>query len=125
MRSGLWRHKKKCSQSIVSNIELQEPLENTMALSRSNIDNNLIVELIKQNGELQRQNEEIMKQLVEIVKESKMLNNGTVNNNTFNLQLFLNETCKDGNRLSEVNERKQKDKKHLLMVLSKSIISKN
>lgn len=57
-RVGLWRHKKKCSQII----------ENTMVLSRPNIDNDLIKELIKQNGELIKQNGELQKQLVEISK---------------------------------------------------------
>lgn len=57
-RVGLWRHKKKCSQII----------ENTMVLSSPNIHNNLILELLKQNGELIKQNGELQKQLVEISK---------------------------------------------------------
>jgi hypothetical protein len=101
-RKGLWSHKKKCSQIS----EEDELLENTIVLSRPTIDNNLVIELIKQNGELQKQNGEIMKQLVEIVKEPKMLNNGTINNNnTFNLQIFLNETCKDALNITEFVEK--------------------
>ena len=56
-RTGLWRHKKKCS--------LKEE-ENTMILSRPNIVNDLIIELIKQNGELITRNGELQKQLLEI-----------------------------------------------------------
>jgi hypothetical protein len=55
-RSGLWRHKKKCSPNETKN---EPPAENTMALTSSHIDNHLIIELIKQNGE-------ILKQLAEI-----------------------------------------------------------
>jgi hypothetical protein len=107
-RSGLWRHNKKCSPITEDNVE------NTMVLSSQKIDNNLILELLKQNGELQKQNGEIMKRLVEIVKEPHnnnniaiRNNNGTVNNNnnkTFNLQFFLNETCKDAINMNEFLE---------------------
>uniref|UniRef100_A0A6C0ATK4 C2H2-type domain-containing protein n=1 Tax=viral metagenome TaxID=1070528 RepID=A0A6C0ATK4_9ZZZZ len=55
-RSGLWRHKKKCSPNETKH---EPPAENTMALTSSHIDNHLIIELIKQNGE-------ILKQLAEI-----------------------------------------------------------
>jgi len=87
-RAGLWYHNRKCVP----------PLENTMILSTQNtnatIDNNLVIELIKQNGELQ-------KQLIEMAKEPKIINHGTVNNNKFNLQIFLNETCKDAINASQ------------------------
>jgi hypothetical protein len=51
-----------------------------------------IIELLKQNQELQ-------KQLIEISKEPKVTNNITQvtnsNNNQFNLNMFLNEECKN------------------------------
>jgi hypothetical protein len=105
-RKGLWSHNKKCSPITEDNVE------NTMVLSSPTVDNNLILELLKRNGELQQQNGEIMKQLVEIVKEPHnnnniaiRNNNGTVNNNkTFNLQFFLNETCKDAININEFLE---------------------
>jgi hypothetical protein len=113
-RKGLWSHNKKCSPATEDNVE------NTMVLSSPAVDNNLILELLKrngdlqkQNGELQKQNGEIMKRLVEIVKEPHnnnniaiRNNNGTVNNNnkTFNLQFFLNETCKDAINMNEFLE---------------------
>ena len=54
----------------------------------------LLTELLKQNNDLQRQ-------IIELSKEPKTVNNynsmNTTNNNNnqFNLNLFLNETCKD------------------------------
>jgi hypothetical protein len=98
-RVGLWRHKKKCSQKE------EEKLENTMELTIptnaiSQVESNLIIELLKQNGELQ-------KKIIEMAKESHdniaiRNNNGTVNNNkTFNLQFFLNETCKDAMNINQ------------------------
>ena len=98
-RKGLWYHKKKCSQKE------EEKRENTMELTIptnaiSQIESNLILELLKQNGELQNR-------IIEMTKEPHdniaiRNNNGTVNNNkTFNLQFFLNETCKDAMNISQ------------------------
>jgi len=96
-RGGLWAHKKKCSPIVET--KLEPGIENTMTLTTSHIDNNLIVELIKQNGE-------ILKQLAEIVKEPRTYtnNNNHSNNKTFNLQFFLNETCKNAMNVSEFVE---------------------
>jgi hypothetical protein len=53
--------------------------------------NTLVLDLLKQNNELQ-------KQLVEMSKQTHVINNTTNNNtqnNQFNLNVFLNEECKD------------------------------
>ena len=81
--SGLWRHKKKCLNKKEESIEIVEGIDLN--------DKNLILTLIQQNNELQ-------KQMFEVIKNGTNINN-TINNNsnnkTFNLQVFLNETCKD------------------------------
>jgi hypothetical protein len=81
-RVGLWSHKKKC-------IEKAENKEKTDDIDLN--DKNLILTLIQQNNELQ-------KQMLEVIKNGTNVNN-TINNNsnnkTFNLQVFLNETCKN------------------------------
>ena len=81
-RVGLWNHKKKCI-----NKNEEEKVEEVSDIS----DKNLMLTLIQQNNELQ-------KQMLEVIKNGTNINN-TINNNshnkTFNLQLFLNETCKD------------------------------
>ena len=80
-KSGLWRHKKKCFKKE----EIKE--ENEIDIS----DKNLILTLIQQNNDLQ-------KQMLDIIKNGTINNtNGIINSNnkTFNLQVFLNETCKD------------------------------
>jgi hypothetical protein len=87
-RVGLWKHKKQCI-----NIK-EDTLESTNIIN--SISNNttdkdaLIIQLLKQNGELQ-------KSLIELSKEKTVTNNTSNNNNnkTFNLNFFLNETCKD------------------------------
>ena len=79
-RNGLWKHRKMCS------VEMNEETSSNNQLT------NAIMELIKQNQDFQ-------KQLIEITKENKCITTHTTNmvqnNNTFNLQVFLNETCKD------------------------------
>ena len=58
-------------------------------------DKSLIIQLLQQNQELQ-------KSLIELSKE-KTINNSfnNSNNKTFNLQFFLNETCKDAMNISD------------------------
>ena len=68
-------------------------------------DYNLMIELIKQNNELQ-------KQIIEMSKEPKIINsnnnnNTTNNNNQFNLNFFLNETCKNAISLDDFVESLQ------------------
>jgi hypothetical protein len=86
--SGLWRHKKKCLNEKEENIN-EEKYEIIEDLNIETSDKNLILTLIQQNNELQ-------KQMLEVIKNGT--NNSTninSNNKTFNLQVFLNETCKD------------------------------
>jgi hypothetical protein len=84
-RTTMWRHKKKCTET---NFTLNE---NKINLNENSEipDKELIMMLIKQNSEL-----------VEVLKNgthttSNSHNNINSLNKTFNLQFFLNETCKD------------------------------
>jgi len=82
-RTGLWKHKKKCNLSMVENSNtLNEPT-----------DKELIMMLIKQNTQLIEQNAELVKNGINNTTNSH--NNTNSLNKTFNLQFFLNETCKD------------------------------
>ena len=79
-RVGLWGHKKKCIE--------KEKIHETAEEVDLN-DKNLILTLINQNNELQ-------KQMLEVIKNGTHNTNiSNSNNKTFNLQFFLNETCKD------------------------------
>jgi hypothetical protein len=94
-RTTLWRHKKTC-KSLTNEIT-----ENCDATS----DKKLIMELLKSNNELQ-------KQIIELCKDKNIItnnSNNTTNNNTntFNLQFFLNEQCKDALNIGDfVNQIK-------------------
>jgi len=81
--SGLWRHKQKC-QPKPTDISDYDGLD----------DKALIIKLLQQNQELQ-------KSLIELSKEKTITTHTNSHNKTFNLQLFLNETCKDALNISE------------------------
>jgi hypothetical protein len=93
--SGYYRHKKKCI--------------NTNSNTSSNLDNStLIIELLKQNSEFKELIIEQNKNLIELSKDRTMNycnNNITNNNNHFNLNLFLNETCKNAMSITEFVEQ--------------------
>jgi hypothetical protein len=65
----------------------------------------LMVEQMKQHMETQKQHMETQKQIIEIVKEPRtMTNSNNTQNNHFNIQFFLNETCKDAINISDFIE---------------------
>ena len=91
-RAGLWRHKKKCKQA------------NDTANHNYIIDKDLVMLLIKENSELknmmmsaQNQMMDTQTQMLEVIKTGthNTTNNSNSHNKTFNLQFFLNETCKN------------------------------
>jgi hypothetical protein len=108
-QSGLSRHKKKCDtknqpENITIDIEDPEPTEKTVP-EISNFSSDLILELLKQNHEFKELLIEQNKQIIEISKDRSITNNITQNNNNkFNLNVFLNETCKDALNLNEFLE---------------------
>jgi len=94
--SGLWKHKKKCLKELSNKVNNQ--------LSNEELNNQITPELImsvlQQNKELQQILLEQNKTIVELSKNNTITNNNNItntnsHNKTFNLQVFLNETCKD------------------------------
>jgi hypothetical protein len=104
--SGLWRHNKKCI----------EPLDNSAFDNPENLIKYLMKEnsefkqlLIDQNKQMMSQNNNIMSQNDRIIELSKNVGNHHNNNsnNSFNLNMYLNETCKDAlNIMDFVNQLK-------------------
>ena len=99
-RTGLWRHNKKCISGV--NHEKKQTLEG----QTNSIDTltNLVLEVVKSNNELQKQNNELQKNVIEIYKNSisnTNIQNINSNNKTFNLNVFLNEHCKDAMNITD------------------------
>jgi hypothetical protein len=100
-RNGLWNHKKKCNT-------IEEDTK-----EQNSITPELVMELIKNNKELQNiileQNNTINNLVKNGVSQSNNTNslnnsNNNSNNKTFNLQFFLNETCKDAMNIMDFVE---------------------
>jgi hypothetical protein len=104
--SGLWKHMKKCippepatQPSVVESIKPPNELDKDnlieMFIKENSDFKNIILELVKSNADLQ-------KQMIEVCKNS---NNTTIHKNshnkTFNMQIFLNEHCKDAMNIKD------------------------
>jgi hypothetical protein len=113
-RTGLWRHKQKCNnnnnnnnqtegENIIINKKLTQDSSEVIHLT------NLVIKLMnsneeiqKQNGELHKQTLEMQQQMLDVCKKSNtIINNSNSNNKTFNMQVFLNEKCKDAMNLMD------------------------
>jgi len=94
-RAGLWRHKKKCNteNKIIINDDTNKSYEL--------VDKDLIMLLIKENSELKN----IMLEVIKTGTHNNNNNNNTINNNShnkaFNLNFFLNETCKNAMNIND------------------------
>ena len=104
-QSSLCNHKKTCphmNNSIVVQ-ENQDEKPSVMEIITQNKElMNLLIAKNNQTDELIQQNREMQKTMLEMVP--KIGNNNTTTNNTnnqFNLQVFLNEDCKDAINFSD------------------------
>lgn len=119
-RQSLNNHKRKCLQKTPNNeiifedtneIVLQEdyPTDNYKHLLLKSMEQNkelmnLIVAQNQEAKELINQNKEMQKTIQDIVPKignNNTITTNTTNNNQFNLQVFLNEDCKDALNFSE------------------------
>ena len=121
-RSGLWRHKKQCSQLSKNNVSTEPAFENSFVLAQREqlaqqeppepFDFSVMFELIKQNQEFKELLVEQNKQMLELAGKIGNTNNtqnikNQNNNNQFNIQMFLNEKCKDAISLDDFVESLQ------------------
>ena len=99
--SGLWRHKKKCKQIVEESSGSETDSndeENSADIKQSLLsDKELMMMLIKQNSQLM----EVLKNGTNNANHSHNTNNNHSHNKTFNLQFFLNETCKDAMNIND------------------------
>jgi hypothetical protein len=90
-RNGLWKHKQTCKEPEKSSIN-----ETINEIAKKITDKDeLIIQLLKQNAELIKGQQTMMMKVLENGTNNVTNTNCMNNNKTFNLQLFLNETCKD------------------------------
>jgi len=128
-RTGLWRHIKNCAEKNIkpelkhiANIE--EYMNENEIVDDKASEQQMIYKLVKQNMDLvmqnqdfkqmmiemqkqlfqeqNKQNAELQKQVIDLAKEIKTTTiHNTTNNNKFNMNIFLNEKCKDALNIME------------------------
>ena len=100
-KTGLWRHHKKCDvQAVDSGCQNAQPV----ADSSSHVSPELVLQILEKNKELTEVVIEQNKTIMELSKNSQIHTQNNMNNchnNTFNLQFFLNETCKDAMNIQD------------------------
>ena len=106
--SGLWKHKKNCKPQNCDDDFTNKTLEKLPKDFK--ITPQMFYDLLKQNNELQ-------KNLIALAQDkgpTTITNCGNNNNNkTFNLQIYLNETCKDALNISDFVSQLQVEIKDL------------
>jgi hypothetical protein len=124
-RSGLWRHKKKCTfkneniQMVINdeyddhengndhNSDNDDDLVKKENTAQMDMLINLFQEQLKENKELKELIIEQQKKILEMGVATNITNNNITQNNTnnkFNLNVFLNDTCKYALNLSDFLE---------------------
>ena len=117
-RSGLWRHIKKCNEKNIITEHENTDYKINLLIKETTDFKSVILDMIKNHtesqkhsNEIQKQNNELQKQMIETCNNNNsnniITNNNTMinsNNKTFNLQVFLNEQCKDAMNLSDFME---------------------
>ena len=118
--ASLFNHKKKCkktddvknkdegisgasiSGASISEGGISDASSNIIQLliKESSEFKNIILEMVKSNTDIQKQMLDVCKNSSSVVNTNSH-NNTTTNNKIFNLQLFLNEECKDAMNMSE------------------------
>jgi len=98
--SGLWRHKKNCTKNLTV-------LDNNSNIEEINALKEIMKYLMKENSEMKNIMIEQQNAVLQIAKNgthnNNNCNNTTTNshNKAFNLNFFLNETCKDAMNIGE------------------------
>ncbi len=99
-KSNYSRHKKKCVADGDTAPIIIDAIKQDLKNDDDKIDNDLVMEIIKENKELRNILKQQSEQISEIIpKIGNITNNNTTNK--FNLNVFLNERCKDALNLED------------------------
>jgi hypothetical protein len=99
-RQGLWKHKLSCLNNINNINNIDNINNNSLVCKTSNndipqekIDKEMILAIINQNTQLQQQIIDLCKNGVQ--NDNSIHNINNISNKSFNLNVFLNEKCKN------------------------------
>jgi len=120
--SGLSRHKKTCQKNA------KEPIENTFVPEKEEepSDRQLIMTVIRQMAEKDKQMTELTSQITKIIPRigdmSNSNNTNTNCNNTFNVQMYLNNECKNAMSIQDFIKSIELNMSHLKAVTDKGYV---
>jgi hypothetical protein len=106
-RNSLWYHKKKCDFNPENKINIDDNNENYIENDVEDDNKNDIIEQENEINykdmfiEMMKQNQELHKTIHGMIPNIGNNNNNTITNNQFNLNLFLNEKCKDALNITD------------------------
>jgi hypothetical protein len=106
-RVGLWKHYKKCNihkNIILNDTEINDNCGNHDKETNQVITKDMFMELINDNKEMMKIIKDQQEQIKCMIPKIGNTVNNTTNNNTmnnFNLNVFLNEHCKDALNISD------------------------
>jgi hypothetical protein len=92
-KSGLWKHRKMCVCNMLLNVIQKDDQVKEFLMEQNK---QLIEQLTEQNNKLIEQNNKLIQ--TQTSSTNTVIHN---NNKTFNLQVFLNEQCKDAINITE------------------------
>ena len=117
-RASLYNHQKRCSYRAELNPELKVPkLSSDMIVKLIQDNNDIRANLLKENLELRNQLNEQHKQITEMIP--RIGNNNNTLKQKFNINVFLNEKCKDALSMDEFIEKIEISMKDLLTTREK------
>ena len=123
-RASLYNHKKKCDYKECEDCENEET-----DLIDKTTDNykDLVMKLIVENQEIKnimmKENQELRKQITDLIPQLGNNNNNTTNNvkQKFNINVFLNEKCKDAISIDQFIDTIEVSMKNLLTTRDKGL----
>jgi len=104
-RNSLWYHKKKCS------IIQKEETVNNNNISTTDIDKEFLIKMLLKNQDIMEgilfKNSDVMNKMLEVMPQignTTNTNSHNTTNNQFNINMFLNEHCKNAMNLTDFIE---------------------
>jgi hypothetical protein len=103
-RASLFNHRKKCNKKS-DNIDLKE----------------LVIKLMTDNQEIKKENQKLMQQMCDLIPKVGNNNNTINNKQRFNINVFLNEKCKDALTMKEFIDKIEVSMENLLTTRDKGL----
>ena len=139
-RQSLYSHKKVCLKSVNGETEVSETKVSEIDVNKNaneiNINNNnndfkdLVCKMMTENNEIKtmliKENQELRSQIKELIPKvgsnNSVTNNNNNINNKFNIQIFLNEQCKDAINIKDFIESIKISLQQLEQIQNKGLV---